>query len=238
MTRFASQDEAERALSDYAESLVGACARCPRPDEYARALFPHDDGVTAARFSVGMSSCALFALACWRAVGLPHPYLSQPYASRIGRAVSDVVEIARSCGAWRGHDETLSSGLCAGDVILMGPPEHVAVVTSVDPRGGVVTYGAVEGGQVSIYGYAIGRGDYALVTSPGGQPWVKSVHPPAHSLAHPSTGRRLVGSASLAALLDAAGLVASCPRPVPASTPARPATRRGGLFSFLLYVTQ
>lgn len=84
-----------------------------------------------------MSSCALLVRATWAACGVEHPILTAPY--RIGRAVSDVVQIARERGAWRGP----LTRPAPGDVVVVEGPEHVATVTGWD--GDVCL--SIDGGQ-------------------------------------------------------------------------------------------
>lgn len=102
------------------------------------------------------SSCGLFARSLWRLAGCAHPILAAPY--RIGRAVSDVIEIARDAGAWHEPDEPVEPE--AGDVVIVGDPghEHVLVVTSVTPRfgEGAADATSIDGGQ-GAYGCAIAR---------------------------------------------------------------------------------
>jgi hypothetical protein len=105
-------------------------------DVYAELLFPHDDPQRARQMAAGMSSCALWALALWRLLGVEAPELDAPY--RPGRAVADVVQIARRLGAWRAPGATEPAPL-VGDVLLVAPPEHVAV------REGPASW--VDGGQ-------------------------------------------------------------------------------------------
>lgn len=93
-------------------------------DRYARLLFPHDPPVRALAYARTMSSCALWALALWRLLGAEGPELDGPY--RPGRAVADVVALGRRWGAWRAAGEAEPAPL-AGDVLLIAPPEHVAV---------------------------------------------------------------------------------------------------------------
>ena len=102
------------------------------------------------------SSCALLVRAVWRLAGCAHPILAAPY--RIGRAVSDVIEIARDAGAWHEPDEPLEPG--PGDVVIVGDPghEHVLIATSVVPRfgEGSADVESIDGGQ-GPYGCAIAR---------------------------------------------------------------------------------
>lgn len=93
-------------------------------DRYAGVLFPNDPPARAIAYARGMSSCALWALALWRLLGAEAPELDGPY--RPGTAVSDVVGLARRWGAWRAPGEAMPATL-TGDVVLVAPPEHVAV---------------------------------------------------------------------------------------------------------------
>lgn len=199
---------ARARASEMADFFCGLTAKGALADDYRTLLFPNDDTAKAKQFAAGMSSCALFALAVWRELGVPHAILQKPYASRIGQAVSDVVRIATDYHAWcPWRDKCQDDDLGPGDVILMGPPEHVVVVTTVDDADGSTIYGVAEGGQVGAEGYAIGCGKYILDYGKGPQPLVRAVKEPVYSPRSPSKGRPLIGSCSLEELLDGAGLL-------------------------------
>lgn len=111
--------------------LVTPLAGLRWPDwRYQDLLMPADLEPAANRLALaGQSSCALLARAAWRLLGCAHPILTRPY--RVGRAVSDVVEIARDAGAW--HDATDPGRPEVGDVVLVGEDghEHVYLVTAL-----------------------------------------------------------------------------------------------------------
>lgn len=195
--------------SELADFYCGLTARGSMASDLDLLLFPHDEPTQARRMTISMSSCALFALAIWRELGVPHPILRQPYAKRIGRAVSDVVTIASAYGAWTRFPSPGGplGDVREGDVVLMGPPEHVIVVTTVDEVDGRTVYGVAEGGQVSAEGYAIGRGQYIIDGSMPRKPIVRSVKNPAYSTSSPSKGRHLMGVASLERLLSGAKMI-------------------------------
>lgn len=92
----------------------------------------------------GPSTCALFACGVWRLAGVEHGILSSPY--RIGRAVSDVVEIARAHDAWH---PSPTEFLKKGDVVLVADPEHVIVCISDAREQNSTSFeiDTVEGGQ-------------------------------------------------------------------------------------------
>ncbi|HEU4412835.1 MAG TPA: hypothetical protein VFS43_46765 [Polyangiaceae bacterium] len=123
---------------------------------YAALLFPHDAPARARRMAASMSSCALWALALWRLLGAEAPELDRPYVP--GRAVADVVAVARRAGAWRPPSAELPAP-GAGDALLVAPPEHVAV------RQGPGLW--VDGGQ-GPGGRSIGRARREVERSPAG----------------------------------------------------------------------
>ena len=137
----------------YVELLMPAAIETPANRSAARLAAPYTAG---GRLIRPWSSCGLFARAVWRLAGCAHPILAAPY--RIGRAVSDVIEIARDAGAWHEPDEPLEPG--PGDVVIVGDPghEHVLIATSVVPRfgEGSADVESIDGGQ-GPYGCAIAR---------------------------------------------------------------------------------
>lgn len=134
---------------DQIVSLVTPLDGLRWPDHrYIDLLMPAEIESSATRQALaGQSSCALLARAVWRLAGCSHPILAAPY--RIGRAVSDVVEIATDAGAWHEPGDGEMPG--AGDVLLVGDPghEHVAILVSVEATVGLGgwTVRSVDGGQ-------------------------------------------------------------------------------------------
>lgn len=122
---------------DDALALVGLTA--PSPD-YAAIICTEGDDPAAL---CAMSGCGLlvrgrFRRWLWRRCGIIHPRLGgRPYV--VGEAVADVVAVAREAGAYRGP--TYDYG--AGDVVVLGAPEHV--LTVVQRAGAMVA--SVDGGQ-------------------------------------------------------------------------------------------
>jgi peptidoglycan hydrolase-like protein with peptidoglycan-binding domain len=177
---------------------------------YAEWLFPLDNRTQAQQMASAMSSCGLHALACWRVAGVQDDALRAPYATRIGRAVADVVSIAQRHGAWvdatRGVPDTEPQ---AGDVVLIGRESdpsyggvsHVVVVTGRD--GAIVE--SSDGGQPDPHG---GGGCVAILArrraydGSGAFPWLRTADGAA-TPATPSKGRRVVGWAVAAKLKTA-----------------------------------
>jgi len=177
---------------------------------YAEWLFPHDNRTQAQQMASAMSSCGLHALSCWRVAGVQDAALAAPYATRIGRAVVDVVSIAMRHGAWvdatRGVPDSEPQ---AGDVVLIGRepdpsyggPSHVVVVTGRD--GSLVE--SSDGGQPDPHG---GGGCVAILArrraydGSTGQAWLRTADGAA-TPEKPSRGRRVVGWAVAARLRTA-----------------------------------
>lgn len=109
-------------------------------------LFPYDVPEWASRyFKGGVSTCALFAAAYYRFLGYTDREINSPYQRRLGAAVSDVCLIAKR------HKKYVSGSALLtppdiGDVLLIGPNEHVLIVHSFDKDSSLVS---VDGGQVS-----------------------------------------------------------------------------------------
>jgi hypothetical protein len=159
---------------------------------YARFLFPHDTAYNQTSFAGHMSSCGLFAMSCLRELGLPHRRLDTPYASQIGRAVANVIEIGRDEEAW--IDVRTRARLDAaqdpdvGDVVIIGlgadpswgGTEHVFVIVAkrveraADGRE-VTVYVSVDGGQTDRpRGYQILERQRVLERV-NGQLWARGV---------------------------------------------------------------
>lgn len=175
---------------------------------YAEWLFPHDLPAARLQMASAMSSCGLHALSCWRVAGVQDAALRAPYATRIGRAVADVVGIAMRQGAWvdctRAAPATSPE---AGDVVLIGResdpayggPSHVVVVTGRD--GALVE--SSDGGQPDPYG---GGGCVAILARrrvwdvSTGVAWLRTADGQG-TPERPTKGRRVVGWARASALV-------------------------------------
>lgn len=88
-----------------------------------------------------MSGCALTVRGLWVRAGVRASCLLEPY--RVGRAVADVVSVAEAAGALRAPSVPPKPG----DVVVIGGPEHVLTVTSIQPAAGVTIVHSVDGGQ-------------------------------------------------------------------------------------------
>lgn len=125
---------------DIAESYIGCSVSKDRGRYLALVRGPTETLSESYFAAPETSGCALVVRGLWRLSGLDHPILAMPY--RIGHAVSDVIEIARTFGAW--HPAPLGSRRPeVGDVVVIGGPEHVLTVTAVDGD----WYTSVDGGQ-------------------------------------------------------------------------------------------
>jgi len=142
----------------YARTLDGLSA--DPADPYARAEYELAiaRGETEARAEAmaRMSGCALLAAGVLRAVGVRCPLLAPPY--RTGTAVSRLVAMATSAGAWRVPAEGWPELPRPGDVVLVAPPEHVFTVLTepeyIDPE---VRLEALDGGLRDARGYQRAR---------------------------------------------------------------------------------
>lgn len=91
------------------------------------------------------SSCALLVRAMWRECGCAHPILLRPYRS--GRAMADLVEIARDAGALR--DPRDPGQPAAGDAVIVGDATHLHayLVTAVRDHAPGYRVDSIDGGQ-------------------------------------------------------------------------------------------
>lgn len=134
-------------------------------EEYEEFLFPYDTEINQTDFADGMYSCALTILGKWRQMRVPAPELEGPYRARIGKAMTDVKEIARRYGAL--CDGNLMGGydLDQGDAFVVGVGNnlHAILVCDVtsDEKGRTIL-DVVEGGQGSKGKMAIRKGQYVL----------------------------------------------------------------------------
>ncbi len=194
-------------------AIARACAGlsfASDPARYATLLFPLDDPARARAMAKSMSSCAVFALAVLRLAGVEHPHLAAPYASRLGKAVSDVLAVGADLGALR--KPTPDASPAPGDIVLIGQNgapkswvrgtgagEHVLVVTGIDDD----IVDSCDGGQPGLE-----RRSRRLVRV-GSEMWLATL---AHRLdpdGRPNPARRIV------AYLDVASLPTTRPAMVP-----------------------
>jgi hypothetical protein len=101
-----------------------------------------------------MSGCALIAAAVLRAAGVRCPLLEPPY--RTGTAISRLNQMGIDAGAWV---KTRGFMPFPGDVVLVGPPEHVFVVLE-EPKhvtASSLRFRALDGGLVDRNGYQVAR---------------------------------------------------------------------------------
>lgn len=180
---------------------------------YEAFLFPNDSPAWRARAADEMYSCALRFLACCRVLGVPHPLLKVPYAQRIGHAVGDCDQVARTYRALveghalAGYEPDEGDALCQHG--RYGP--HVSCVVEATwygaPNPGrppVLELWTVDGGQG-------GKGDMQIQSNK--YVWQPSAHvassePPAHSRAAPGPSYPLVWIVDMATLVLEAGLLA------------------------------
>jgi hypothetical protein len=110
-------------------------------------IAPLENPQAAAYMVDKMSTCALTVRGLWRCYGVRHDILYKPYV--VGRAVADVVSVARTHSAWFTNGAVIEPG----DVVLIGGdssgPEHVLVCVSVDNEDNLIS---VDGGQVTKEG--------------------------------------------------------------------------------------
>ncbi len=198
-------EEVERRKRRAGAAVALACVGVHLDPWAALGLMLPFDAPQAARdyLRSGVSTCALLARGYLLLLGADHLVLNAPYLRRVGRAVSDVVQVARDAGAWRTPEPGATPH--PGDVVLIGhmthdgrpdpayvrgtkATEHVLLVTAL--RGHLLD--SVDGGQPGVerrtrqvmrVGRELWLGHTEHGTGPDGRPLV---------------GRRVVGWLSIA----------------------------------------
>lgn len=131
------------ALVRLAQDVVGLGGAPEQLAAYLDTIAPNADDradVATCRALASMSGCALTVRGLWHRAGCTHPILAARY--RIGRAVSDVVQVGADARALRSPTTPPEPG----DVVIVQGPEHVLTVTSrVDLA--ITTVHSIDGGQ-------------------------------------------------------------------------------------------
>ncbi len=173
-----------------ARSWAGLDARGPTSSAY-RDVIARGETPAAAASMATMSSCALVGRGYLaRVLARPPACVLAPY--RTGRAVADLHEAAHDAGA------ILPVGTLPerGDLVLVEPPEHVWICTSltIGPTGWPCE--SIEGGERDSSGYEqIGNRDRVLVQDEGAAAlWDEAMAP--------RLDRRVVEVYSLEAMAD------------------------------------
>ena len=141
---FVTWEQRPAPWAEIRDSVIGFGANdspAGRRHAYLDLIAPMDGSAKRSAMSK-MSGCALTVLGLWRLYGLDDDLLWQPYD--VGRAVANVVAIAKAHGAWL-PPETPPE---ANDVVLIGGSsggnEHVLSVVNVTEN----RVYSVDGGQV------------------------------------------------------------------------------------------
>lgn len=127
---------------DNAVRLATAYVGCTQEDPATwldLLMGPNDAGLESYFLDQKTSSCALVVRGFWRRLDIQHPRLDKRYVS--GKAVEDVVQIAKDLNAW--VTPTIQVLPQAGDWIVDTANEHVWTVSDSGPG----TYRGVDGGQ-------------------------------------------------------------------------------------------
>lgn len=119
----------EKAISSIAAAVDGLTPENGK-DEYLEMVANElsRDHKTLAYGMLSMSGCALTALGLWRTLGVGGSTLWNTY--RIGKAVANVVSVARGQKAWVDSIDANSQPFNIGDVVLVASPEHVFTIVS------------------------------------------------------------------------------------------------------------
>ncbi len=140
-----------------APTVVALDADPADPDQrraYIELIAPGERPSVAAEMA-NLSGCGLVVAGLWRAAGVEDPQLNAPY--RIGSALSRLISIANSVGAWVPF--AAGSFPDPGDMILVGDNdtgdvEHVFTVTAITvDEQGAAQIRSVDGGQRDAKGF-------------------------------------------------------------------------------------
>jgi hypothetical protein len=136
-------------MSIYRDNMVrlamsfDGCTTRADPNRYVDLLSgPNDSGLREYFLDADTSGCALTVRGFWRSLGVSDDRLTRRYV--FGKAVEDVVQIARERDAWvePKQDGPLPD---VGDVVYVVGGEHVWTVVDADALG---YYYGIDGGQL------------------------------------------------------------------------------------------
>lgn len=137
------------------EGLSGRHHSLEVRSETARLILPHDGLAWALSYlynpapsGVITSICGLVGEQYLRELGVSHRLLSVPYATRIGLAVSDLIQVCRDHGAWQDYyDRGAAPVPERGDVVMIGRggAEHILIVQHVNLVHATIS--STDGGQ-------------------------------------------------------------------------------------------
>lgn len=193
---FVCEERLRTALRLIAGRIDGLDSAGKNQDEYRAFTFAYDDVAWGTVASDQLSACSLVGLAVLDCLGAESDETDTGYQKRIGRAVSDLVNLGLKEDVWLASvgrpeawvDMTLPDaqlpdgpflGLCGnnrGEGL-----EHVFVgLEGVDEDGDAPV---VEGGRASTKGagFAIGTGIYSFEVRAPGHVWVRRVSAPSSS---------------------------------------------------------
>lgn len=203
-------------LADAVERIAIATDGLDSAGETAAAYeafnFPYDDARWAVAAADQLSSCAIYGLQVLDCLGYEAPQTDTPYQPRLGRAVTDVVQLGVEVNAWLasvGRRLAWHGTTAPGSEIDLPTGPHLALVGNNAGEGLEHVFvglsgpshllgGAIpvsEGGQPSKRGrgYSIQRSRYELIQRGPGQLWARRV-------GSVGNGRRLRGWLDIGAL--------------------------------------
>ncbi len=128
-------------VANLANQYIG-CGSNKDKEKYIDLLANDKDSAAMKADMLKMSSCALTVRGIWRKLGCPSPILHSPY--KIGKAMSDIIDIGKSYEAWYTPKSDYVIGL--GDAVIVGTPgkEHVYTITELLGNDEFIS---VDGGQ-------------------------------------------------------------------------------------------
>ncbi len=144
-----------------AMGILGLGANPGRParrELYAEAVGPLE-AERRRRELASLSGCGLVAREILRRAGVRHPAIDQPYRDR--RAVSDLLEIARSAGAarrWSSKEPPLPGQILIVGGVIPGEIEHVYTVVTTDAsyaEADTILLSTIDGGQRDGAGWQV-----------------------------------------------------------------------------------
>lgn len=84
------------------------------------------------------STCGVVGEEALRIRGCSHPLLSTPYKQRVTHAISDLVAMSTSWGAWTQNPARLAEYPEVGDILVLTGPEHVINIVGTEAATGEV----------------------------------------------------------------------------------------------------
>lgn len=198
-----------RAIADKVDGLDSASPQPECQQAYEDFCFAYDRPAWRPIAADDLSACVIVCFAVLDCLGCEMPATDTPYEPRMGRAVTELVDLGADFNRWlqsvgredAWHDTTQPrADLPSGPAVALvgnngseGAEHGFVMLDGLDEDGEAPV---LEGGQASLFGrgYRISKARYDFETRAPGQVWARRLSP------NPSAWRRLRGWLDLAAL--------------------------------------